>query len=116
LAKVTGAKLVPVVIEGTHEAWASTMKSPKRHPIRVRFGKRLRPKIWKEGLVMGSQNCYDAICVAARKALLSLRKKVKINKTCTVLAGSDNNFYGKKYISRGKIVTEAIPARVSNIS
>jgi len=76
LAKVTGAKLVPVVIEGTHEAWASTMKYPKRHPIRVRFGKPFTPEdLEKEGLVMGSQNCYDAICVAARKALLELKEK-----------------------------------------
>jgi long-chain acyl-CoA synthetase len=74
LAKVTGAKLVPVAIEGAHEAWASTAKYPKCHPIRVRFGKPLLPEdLEKEGLAMGSQNCYDAICVAARKALVKLK-------------------------------------------
>jgi 1-acyl-sn-glycerol-3-phosphate acyltransferase len=76
LAKETGAKLVPVAIEGAHEAWASTAKYPKRHPIRVRFGKPLLPEdLEKEGLVMGSRDSYDAICVAARKALLELKDK-----------------------------------------
>ncbi|MDP2921380.1 MAG: 1-acyl-sn-glycerol-3-phosphate acyltransferase [Candidatus Omnitrophota bacterium] len=76
LAKETGAKLVPVAIEGTHEAWASTAKYPKRHPIRVRFGKPLLPEdLEREGLAMGSQDCYDAICVAARKALVELKEK-----------------------------------------
>ena len=76
LAKETGAKLVPVAIEGAHEAWASTAKYPKRHPIRVRFGKPLLPKdLEKEGFAMGSKNCYEAICVAARKALVELKDK-----------------------------------------
>jgi len=76
LAKETGAKLVPVAIEGAHEAWASTAKYPKCHPIRVRFGKPLRPEdLEKEGFAMGSENCYDAICVAARKELIKLKDK-----------------------------------------
>ena len=76
LAKETGAMLVPVAIEGTHEAWASTAKYPKYHPIRVRFGKPLRPEdLEKEGLAMGSNNSYDAICVAARKTLMELKDK-----------------------------------------
>ncbi|MDD4940242.1 MAG: 1-acyl-sn-glycerol-3-phosphate acyltransferase, partial [Candidatus Omnitrophica bacterium] len=44
LAKESGALLVPVAIEGAYEAWPSTAKHPKRHPIRVRFGKPLRPE------------------------------------------------------------------------
>jgi long-chain acyl-CoA synthetase len=76
LAKVTGAKLVPVAIEGAHEAWASTAKYPKRYPIRVRFGKPLLCEdLEKEGMTMGAQNCYDAICIAARKALIELKEK-----------------------------------------
>ncbi len=74
LAKVTGAKLVPVAIEGAHEAWASTAKYPKYHPIRVRFGKPLLPEdLEKQGFAMGSENSYDAICVAARKTLVELK-------------------------------------------
>ncbi len=74
LAKETGALLVPVAIEGAHEAWASTAKYPKYHPIRVRFGKPLLTEdLEKEGLAMGAKNCYDAICVAARKALMELK-------------------------------------------
>jgi long-chain acyl-CoA synthetase len=76
LAKETGAMLVPVAIEGAHEAWASTAKYPQCRPIRVRFGKPLLPEdLEKEGLAMGSQNCYDAIGVAARKALMELKDK-----------------------------------------
>ncbi len=76
LAKETGAKLVPVAIEGAYEAWPSTAKYPKRHRIRVRFGKPLLPEeMEKEGLAMGAQNSYEAICVAARKALIELKEK-----------------------------------------
>lgn len=76
LAKETKALLVPVAIEGAHEAWASTAKYPRYHPIRVRFGKPLLPEdLEKEGLAMGSQNCYEAICMAARKALMELKDK-----------------------------------------
>jgi len=76
LAKVTGAKLVPVAIEGAHEAWPSNSKYPKRHSIRVSFGKPLLVEdLEKEGIAMGTHNCYDAICVAARKALVELKEK-----------------------------------------
>ena len=76
LAKETGAKLVPVAIEGAHEAWAPTSKYPKFHPIRVRFGLPLLVEdLEKQGFAMGSKNSYDAICVAARKALVELKDK-----------------------------------------
>ena len=76
LAKETGAKLVPVAIEGAYQAWPSMARHPKRHPIRVRFGKPLLPEdLEKEGLAMGAQNSYDAICVAARQALIKLKDK-----------------------------------------
>lgn len=76
LAKETGAMLVPVVIEGAHEAWASTSKYPRRFPIRVRFGLPLLPEnLEKEGMKMGSLNSYEAICLAARKALVELKDK-----------------------------------------
>jgi 1-acyl-sn-glycerol-3-phosphate acyltransferase len=74
LAKETQAMLVPVAIEGAFEAWASTAKYPKRHPIRVRFGKPLLvADLEKEGLAMGAKNAYDAIGIAARKALIELK-------------------------------------------
>jgi long-chain acyl-CoA synthetase len=76
LAKESGALLVPVAIEGAYEAWSCTAKHPKLHPIRVRFGKPLLPKdLEKEGLAMGAQNGYEAICVAARRALIKLKDK-----------------------------------------
>ena len=76
LAKESGAKLVPVAIEGAYEAWASTAKYPRRYPIRVRFGKPLQVEdLEKDGLAMGAQNNYEAICIAARKALMELKDK-----------------------------------------
>ena len=76
LAKESGAMLVPVAIEGTHEAWPSTAKYPKRHPIRVRFGKPLLPEdLQKEGMSMGTEDPYEAICLAARKVLIELKGK-----------------------------------------
>lgn len=76
MAKESNAKLVPVAIIGAHEAWASTAKRPKCYPIRVRFGKPLSVEdLEKEGMAMGAKNSYDAICVAARKALVELKLK-----------------------------------------
>ena len=75
LAKVTGAMLVPVAIVGAHEAWPSMSKYPRRYPIKVRFGKPLLPEeLEKEGMLMGAQDPYEAICLAARKALMELKK------------------------------------------
>jgi len=75
LAKVTGAMLVPVAIMGAHEAWPSTAKYPKCYPIKVRFGKPISPDILeKEGLSMGAKDPYEAICLAARKALVELKE------------------------------------------
>jgi long-chain acyl-CoA synthetase len=74
LAKVTGAMLVPVAIMGAHEAWPSTAKYPKCYPIKVKFGKPLSPEdLEKEGMLMGGQDSYDSICLAARKALVELK-------------------------------------------
>lgn len=76
LAKETGAMLVPVAIEGAYEAWPSTAKYPKRFGIRVRFGKPHLPEdLEKEGLTMGTKDPYEAICLAARKALVELKEK-----------------------------------------
>ena len=76
LAKESRAKLVPVAIDGTYQAWPSTAKYPRRHAIRVRFGKPLFAEdLEKEGLAMGAQNSYEAICLAARKALVELKDK-----------------------------------------
>ena len=76
LAKESGAKLVPVAIEGAYQAWASTAKYPKRHSIRVRFGKPFFVEdLEKEGLAMGAQNDYEAIGMAAKKALIELKER-----------------------------------------
>jgi long-chain acyl-CoA synthetase len=76
LAKVTGAMLVPVAINGAHKAWGSTAKYPKRYSISVKFGKPLLPEdLQKEGLAMGAKDPFEAICLAARKALVELKRE-----------------------------------------
>ncbi|MGB3112452.1 MAG: AMP-binding protein [Candidatus Omnitrophota bacterium] len=76
LAKETGAKLVPVLIEGAYEAWPRTSKYPKIHPLKVRFGKALDPEeLEKEGLKMGAKDGYTAICMSARKILIDMKDR-----------------------------------------
>lgn len=76
ITKESGAKLVPVAIEGAFQAWSCLAKYPKLHPIRVRFGKPLLPEdLEKEGLAMGAKDSYEAIGMAARKALIDLKEK-----------------------------------------
>ncbi len=78
LAKETGAKLLPVFIEGAFEAWPRTATLPKRHPIRVKFGKPLDvEKLRKEGLEMGAKDDYAAICMAGKKALIDIGQDLK---------------------------------------
>jgi len=75
LAKETGAMLVPVLIEGAFEAWPSTINFPKRHRIRLTFGKPLFPEdLEKQGLATGLTDPYDAICMAARNELIKLKR------------------------------------------
>ncbi len=75
LAKESMSRLVPVVIQGAYEAWPSTAKYCKRHPISVKFGKPLLPEdLEKEGRTMGAKDSYESICVAARKALMRLKE------------------------------------------
>lgn len=76
LVKELDVKLVPVVIEGAFQAWPRTSKFPKLFvPIKVRFGKALNPEaLEREGVKMGAADAYDAICLAARKALISLQE------------------------------------------
>ncbi|MEA3489358.1 MAG: AMP-binding protein [Candidatus Omnitrophota bacterium] len=76
LAKESKAKLVPVVLEGTYQAWPRTSKFPKRHPIKVRFGKALDPEdMEKEGYKSGAKDGYEALCLGAREALIELKEK-----------------------------------------
>ena len=75
MAKETGAKLVPVAIIGAHEAWPSTAKFPKCHSIKVKFGKPLLVgDLEKEGLELGADDPYEAICLAASKALIETKR------------------------------------------
>ncbi|MCK5451742.1 MAG: AMP-binding protein, partial [Candidatus Omnitrophica bacterium] len=76
LTKETGAKLVPVVLEGAHQAWPRTRKFPRFHPIKVRFGKPLEIKEAERiGYETGAGDSYEAICLGARDTLIKLKEK-----------------------------------------
>jgi long-chain acyl-CoA synthetase len=76
LAKESGAKLVPVLLEGSYEAWPRTSKFPKRHPIKVTFGKAMNvDEAEKIGREAGLTDSYEAVCAGARKTLLELRSQ-----------------------------------------
>lgn len=75
LAKESGAILVPVLIEGAFEAWPRTSKYPKPHPIKVRFGTAVKVgDLEDEGIKMGAQECYGAICLAAKERLRRMKE------------------------------------------
>ena len=78
LAKETGAKIVPVLIEGAYEVWPRTSKYPKLHPLKVRFGKAMdSSELEKEGLKMGAEDGYSAICIAARKVMVEMKRRAE---------------------------------------
>lgn len=78
LAKESGAKLVPVFIDEAFKAWPRTSAFPRPHPVTVKFGKPLDPdRLEKEGLEMGAEDSYAAICMAARKALIGIAQSPK---------------------------------------
>jgi long-chain acyl-CoA synthetase len=77
LAKESKAKLVPVALKGAYESWPRTSAFPKRkrHPITVRFGKALDPEeLEKYGYELGAKDGYEAVCLAAREALITLKE------------------------------------------
>ena len=80
LVKEANVKIVPAVIDGAYESWPRTSKFPKRHPIKVRFGKALTPKsIEEEGARMGGRDSYEAICIGAREELVALKSNTTVN-------------------------------------
>ncbi|MFH1305744.1 MAG: AMP-binding protein [Candidatus Omnitrophota bacterium] len=78
LAKETGAKLVPVVLEGAYEAWPRTAAFPRRHPVTVKFGKSVPvAQAEEEGTRLGAKDGYEAVCAGARGILLNLSQPGK---------------------------------------
>jgi long-chain acyl-CoA synthetase len=76
LAKETGVRLVPVFLKGAYEAWPRTSKFPRPHPIKAIIGKAVLPDdLEKEGLGLGAEDSYAAICAAARQRLEELRSR-----------------------------------------
>jgi long-chain acyl-CoA synthetase len=76
LARELDVKLVPVYIQGSFEAWPPGVSLPRRHPIRVYFG---RKHSWQElkarGLMIDPQAAdYDAIRLGLREEVLRLKE------------------------------------------
>ena len=65
LAKASGAKLIPVFIDGAYQAWPRTAKFPRLYPIKVTFGPPVSPDKLKD-------KDYQAICTITREALIDL--------------------------------------------
>jgi len=76
LAKETGAKLLPVCIEGAIHAWHRSWRFPKLHRIKVTVGKVLDLKELESiGRSVGAKDIYEAISKGAREELLKLRQE-----------------------------------------
>jgi len=78
LARELDAKLVPVYIQGSYEAWPPRVTLPRPRPIRVIFG---REHSWEElkarGLEVDPDAAdYDAIRVGLREEVLSLKQRL----------------------------------------
>ncbi|MFA5109917.1 MAG: AMP-binding protein, partial [Desulfobaccales bacterium] len=79
LARELDVKLVPVYIQGSHDAWPPGVTLPRPRPIRVIFG---REHAWEElkagGLkVSPGAADYDAIRVGLREEVLELKRALE---------------------------------------
>ncbi|MGC2433569.1 MAG: AMP-binding protein [Desulfobaccales bacterium] len=80
LARELEVPLLPVYIQGSHEAWPPGMALPRPRPIRVLFG---RAHSWEElkerGLkVVPEASDYDAISLGLRQEVLRLKEVLEI--------------------------------------
>jgi long-chain acyl-CoA synthetase len=77
LAKELNVPLLPVLISGSYESWPRTKSLPRRHPIKITFG---RPfgfdELKKEGLQFGAKDEYEAIALGIREEVIKLKKEV----------------------------------------
>jgi len=74
LTRESGVPLVPIYLKGTFEAWPRTSRLPRRHPIKVIFGKPITAlEAEKQGFKLGAKDGYEAVCLGARQTLLTLK-------------------------------------------
>ncbi len=79
LARELGVKLVPVYIQGSHEAWPAGVYLPRPRPIRLIFGEQ---HTWEELKARGLEidpdvSDYDAIGLGLRQEVLRLKESLK---------------------------------------
>jgi 1-acyl-sn-glycerol-3-phosphate acyltransferase len=61
--------LLPVIIDGAHEAWPRHAKMPRAHPIRIQYGRAIPPAEWKP---LGPGDLAWRI----RRALVALQRSI----------------------------------------
>lgn len=70
IAQKTDTAIVPFAIEGAYYAWPRFKKYPRRHPVKIRFGKPLNVKGYKE-----SQEVVDEVMEAVAKMKVEMEKE-----------------------------------------
>jgi long-chain acyl-CoA synthetase len=75
LAELEAAPLVPVLIEGAHQAWPVGHPRPRPHPIRVRFGQPIDPESIE---AEDGQDRRQKIADALHAALVELAQKPSV--------------------------------------
>ncbi|MCP4650788.1 MAG: AMP-binding protein [PVC group bacterium] len=77
LAKEMNVRLVPVYIDGSYESWPRTSSMPKPYPITIQFGlPQEAADLKKQGIKLGAKDDYQAIAMAIREHVITLKKKV----------------------------------------
>jgi len=77
LAKELNIPLLPVLITGSYESWPRTKSLPRRHPIKITFGRTFDfGELKKEGLQLGAKDEYEAIAFGIREEVIKLKKRV----------------------------------------
>jgi long-chain acyl-CoA synthetase len=76
LAKELNIPLVPVLITGSYESWPRTKSLPRRHPIKIIFGKPFGfEELNQKGLKLGAKDEYEAISLGIREEVIRLKDR-----------------------------------------
>lgn len=79
LARELAVKLVPVLIQGSFEAWPAHANYPRPHPIRIRFGQEFSTaELLAQGLTKnpGAQD-YEAISLGLKEQVMKLGRELR---------------------------------------
>ncbi|UCD15579.1 MAG: AMP-binding protein, partial [Candidatus Omnitrophota bacterium] len=76
LTKELDAKIIPVYIKGSYQAWKPSVLFPRPHPIKVTFGKpRSKEQLKETGLLLNKDaDTYQAISLGIRQEVAKLKE------------------------------------------